>query len=360
MKSWKRTGFTALAAGTALGCMALLGGCGIKGEKRIVRISHAQSETHPEHLGLLKFKAYIEEKLGDKYEVQIYPNELLGGAQKAIELTQTGAIDFVVAGTANLENFADVYEVFSMPYLFTSEDAYHEVMNDTEYMEQVYESTDEAGFRVLTWYNAGTRSFYAKKPINTPDDLRGLKMRVQQSPASVNMCNAFGAAASPMSFGEVYTAIQQGVIDGAENNELALTNNKHGEVAKYYSYNKHQMVPDMLIGNLRFLQGLSDEEYAIFREAALLSTKEEMQYWDEQVEEAKRIAGEEMGVEFIDVDVEIFKDKVSDVQQEMLDENENIRALYAYIQSVNEKYAGAAAGGSAAAGDAADNTQKGE
>ena len=234
------------------------------------------------------------------------------------------------------------------------------MMNDTEYMEQVYESTDEAGFRVLTWYNAGTRSFYAKKPINTPDDLRGLKMRVQQCPASVNMCNAFGAAASPMSFGEVYTAIQQGVIDGAENNELALTNNKHGEVAKYYSYNKHQMVPDMLIGNLKFLQGLSDEEYAIFREAALLSTKEEMQYWDEQVEEAKRIAGEEMGVEFIDVDVEIFKDKVSDVQQEMLDENENIRDLYAYIQSVNEKYAGAAAGGSAAAGDAADNTQKGE
>ena len=116
----------------------------------------------------------------------------------------------------------------------------------------------------------------------------------------------------------------------------------------------------MLIGNLKFLQGLSDEEYAIFREAALLSTKEEMQYWDEQVEEAKRIAGEEMGVEFIDVDVEIFKDKVSDVQQEMLDENENIRDLYAYIQSVNEKYAGAAAGGSAAAGDAADNTQKGE
>lgn len=120
-------------------------------------------------------------------------------AQKAIELTQTGAIDFVVAGTANLETFADVYEVFSMPYLFTSEDAYHEVMNDTDYMNQVYASTDEAGFRVLTWYNAGTRNFYATKPIHTPDDLKGLKIRVQQSPASVNMAKAFGAAASPMS-----------------------------------------------------------------------------------------------------------------------------------------------------------------
>lgn len=336
-KGLKRIIALALCAGMAAGSLS---GCGSLGNgKRIIRISHAQSETHPEHLGLLKFKEYIEENLGDKYEVQIYPNELLGGAQKAIELTQTGAIDFVVAGTANLENFADVYEVFSMPYLFTSEEAYHEVMNDTEYMKNVYESTDEAGFRVLTWYNAGTRSFYAKKPIYTPDDLKGLKIRVQQSPASVNMANAFGAAASPMSFGEVYTAIQQGVIDGAENNELALTNNKHGEVAKYYSYNMHQMVPDMLIGNLKFLNGLSDEEYKIFEEAALISTEEEMQYWDDQVEEAKDIAENEMGVEFIEVDVQAFKDKVVDVQQDMLDANPDIQDLYDHIQEVNEKYA---------------------
>lgn len=355
MKGLKRTGITLLGAGLILGCAFSMTGCGIGGDKRIIRISHAQSETHPEHLGLLVFKDYIEENLGDKYEVQIYPNELLGGAQKAIELTQTGAIDFVVAGTANLENFADVYEVFSMPYLFTSEEAYHEAMNDTEFMEQVYESTDEAGFRVLTWYNAGTRSFYAKTPIYTPDDLKGLKMRVQQSQASVNMCNSFGAAASPMSFGEVYTAIQQGVIDGAENNELALTNNKHGEVAKYYSYNRHQMVPDMLIGNLKFLEGLSDEEYEIFHEAALLSTEEEMKYWDEQVEEAKRIATEDMGVTFIDVDVELFKEKVADVQQEMLDANESIRDLYDHIQEVNAKYAQSADDTSDAA--AADDTE---
>lgn len=176
-------------------CMS---GCGLKDGKRIIRIAHSQSETHPEHLGLLKFKEYIEENLGDKYEVQIYPNELLGGQTKVIELVQTGAIDFVVVGTPNLENFADVYEVFSMPYLFTSEEAYHEAMNDVDYMRKVYRSTDEAGFQVMTWYNAGTRSFYAKTPIYTPDDLKGLKIRVQQSPASVNMCNECGGAgASP-------------------------------------------------------------------------------------------------------------------------------------------------------------------
>ena len=317
----------------ATGCSGSL-----TGGKRIIRISHAQSETHPEHLGLLKFKEYVEANLGNKYEVQIFPNELLGSAQKAIELTQTGAIDFVVAGTANLETFADVYEIFSMPYLFTSEEAYHAVMNDTDYMENVYDSTDEAGFRVMTWYNAGTRNFYATTPIYTPDDLKGLKIRVQQSPASVKMVQAFGAAATPLSFGDVYTAIQQHVIDGAENNELALTNNKHGEVAKYFSYTKHQMVPDMLVGNLKFLNSLSDEELAVFKEAAPLSTEEELSCWDDQVEEAKQIAENDMGVTFIDVDISEFSNKVSNVQQEMLDANPDIQDLYDHIQAINAEY----------------------
>ena len=330
---------TALAFGIAVAVS--LTGCGsLTGGKRIIRVSHAQSETHPEHLGLLAFKEYVEEKLGDKYEVQIFPNELLGSAQKAIELTQTGAIDFVVAGTANLETFADVYEIFSMPYLFDSEEVYKSVMQDTEYMENVYASTDEAGFRVVTWYNAGTRNFYGKSPIRTPEDLKGKKIRVQQSPASVEMVKAFGAAAAPMGFGEVYTAIQQGVIDGAENNELALTNTKHGEVAKYYSYNKHQMVPDMLVANLKFLNSLSPEDYQVFKEAAALSTEVEMEEWDKSIEEAKKIATDEMGVEFIDVDVEAFKEKVLPLHESMLQENEKIRDLYDHIQAANEKAKG--------------------
>ena len=224
-----------------------------------------------------------------------------------------------------------------MPYLFDSVEAYHETMMDTDYMEQIYESTDEAGFRVMTWYNAGTRSFYAKTPIETPDDLKGKKIRVQQSQASVAMTQAFGAAASPMSFGEVYTAIQQGVIDGAENNELALTNNKHGEVAKYYAYNNHQMVPDMLIANLKFLEGLSDEERKIFTDAARISTEVEMENWDEQVAEAKRIAEEDMGVQFSEVDVEAFKEKVLPLHEQMLEENPKIRDFYSHIQEVNKE-----------------------
>nr|WP_295256471.1 TRAP transporter substrate-binding protein [uncultured Blautia sp.] len=322
----------------------LAAGCGSSDgsatKKRIIRVALSQSEEHPEYKGLVKFKDYIESELGDKYEVQLFPNELLGGQTKAIELTQTGAIDFTVAGTPNLEIFADVYEVFSMPYLFTSEEAYFAAMNDTDYMNKIYASTEDTGLQVVTWYNVGTRNFYAKKAINTPDDLKGMKIRVQQSPASIKMANAFGAAASPMSFGEVYTAIQQGVIDGAENNELALTDNKHGEVAKYFTYSKHQMIPDVLIANYKFLNGLSEEERAVFEKAAEISTDTEIEEWAKDVETAKKTAEEDMGVTFIEPDLNEFKDKVKDVQQEMLDANPNIRDLYDHIQEYNEKYAG--------------------
>lgn len=167
-----------------------------------------------------------------------------------------------------------------------------------------------------------------------------MKIRVQQSPASIKMAKAFGAAASPMSFGEVYTAIQQGVIDGAENNELALTDNKHGEVAKYFTYSKHQMIPDVLIANYKFLNGLSEEERSVFEEAAQISTDTELDAWEEDVQTAKKTAEEDMGVTFIEPDLNEFKDKVKDVQEEMLEDNPNIRDLYNHIQEYNEKYAG--------------------
>ena len=141
-----------------------------------------------------------------------------------------------------------------------------------------------------------------------------------------------------MSFGEVYTAIQQGVIDGAENNELALTDNKHGEVAKYFAYSKHQMIPDVLIANYKFLNGLSEEEREVFEKAARISTDTELSEWEKAVKEAKKIAEEEMGVTFIEPDLNAFKDKVKNVQEEMLEENPNIHNLYEHIQKYNEEY----------------------
>ena len=314
----------------------ILGGCGIKlSDRRIVRISHSQSEAHPDHIGLLAFEEYVESRLGDKYDIQIFPNELLGSSVKAIELVQTGAIDYAVASTGNLETFDNIYSIFSIPYLFKSEDSYHKVMEDEELMNGIYKSTNKSGFETVTWLDAGTRNFYATKPILTPDDLKGKKIRVQQSPTNVKMMEAFGASATPMSFGEVYTAIQQGVIDGAENNELALTNNKHGEVAKYYSYNEHQMVPDMLIANTKFLEDLPEDERRVFYEAAEICNKVERESWTEQVETAKETA-RNMGVEFIQVNPEAFREKVLPLHEEILAGDTRLRLIYDEINRIQE------------------------
>lgn len=304
--------------------------------KRIVRIAHSQSETHPDHIGLLAFEKYVEDRLGDKYDIQIFPNELLGASVKAIELTQTGAIDFVVCSTGNLETFDDIYSIFSIPYLFDSTNAYYAAMEDSQITDSIYTATRSSGFEAVAWFDAGTRNFYTTKPIKSPEDLKGLKLRVQQSPSNVSMVKAFGAAAAPMSFGEVYTAIQQGVIDGAENNELALTNNKHGEVAKYYVYDHHQMVPDMLVGNVKFLDSLTDDERRIFNEAAELCTKVEREEWLVAVEDAKEKAMA-MGVNFSEVDAEQFKNKVIDLQQQMVRDNPKLLPIYERIQEINKE-----------------------
>lgn len=309
-----------------------ISGCG-QDSRRIIRISHGQAETHPQHLGLQAFEEHVESKLGDKYDVQIFPNELLGSSVKALELVQTGAIDFAVASTGNVETFDNVYQIFSMPYLFNGVEHYYEVMENKDLISGIYKSTAEAGFEAVTWYDAGTRNFYATTPINTPEDLRGKKIRVQQSPTNVRMMDLFGAAAAPMSFGEVYTAIQQKVINGAENNELALTSNKHGEVAKYYTYNHHQIVPDLLIGNLKLLDGLSPDERQVFDEAARLSTVIERDNWKKQVEEAK-VQAEEMGVEFLYPDIEPFKAKVLPLHDELLEQNPKLKPIYDQIQQI--------------------------
>ena len=139
-----------------------------------------------------------------------------------------------------------------------------------------------------------------------------------------------------MSFGEVYTAIQQGVIDGAENNELALTNNKHGEVAKYFIYDHHQMVPDMLVANVKFLEGLNEEERKIFDDAAALCTQVERENWLIAVQEAKEKAIA-MGVNFSDVNVDEFRNKVLDLQQQMVRDNPKLLPIYERIQEINRE-----------------------
>lgn len=328
----------------------LLTGCGNRADagngKQIVRIGHNQATDHPTHIALLEFEEYIESKLGDKYNIEVYPSELLGSQTDMVQLTQTGAIDFCVASNSILETFSDNYTLFNMPYLFVSSQSYHTAMDDPSITDPIFESTKRAGFEAVTWIDAGTRNFYTVSvPIYSPADLRGLKIRVQQSPTNVEMMRLLGGSATPMGFGEVYTALQSKIIDGAENNEMALTSNGHGDVCKYYSYDMHQMIPDILIGNCVFLEELSAEERAIFEEGFTLVNQIERKEWTKAVEEAKEKAKKEQGVEFIDIDTAPFQEICFPMHQSVLTEYPDLRPFYEKIQEYNQLYPAEAAKG---------------
>lgn len=340
MKTIKKVG---LLLGVMVIGLLVLTGCQSTEQKRIIRIGHNQSTSHPTHIALARFQEYINEHLGDKYVVEVYPNELLGSQTDMVQLTQTGAIDFCVASNAILETFSKNYEIFNLPYLFASTEAYHNAMDDEEVTDSIFNATEKAGFLAVTWLDAGTRNFYTvKKPIETPADLKGLKIRVQQSPTNIEMMKLLGGSATPMGFGDVYTALQSNIIDGAENNELALTDNGHGDVCKYYSYDMHQMVPDILIGNLAFIEELNDEERAIFEEGYKLVNEIQREEWVKAVEAAKEKAVNEQNVQFIYPDQEPFKEACLPLHESVLANNAEIQPIYDKIQKYNELYPQAA------------------
>lgn len=339
----RRAKWLSLLCALVLLVMTVLTGCGSAADsRRIIRIGHNQSTNHPTHIGLTAFADYINENLGDKYKVEVYPSELLGSQTEMVQLTQTGAIDFVVASNAILETFSSNYQIFNLPYLFSSAEAYHAAMDDPNVTDSIFLTTEQAGFIAVTWLDAGTRNFYTiDKPINTPADLKGLKIRVQQSPTNVTMMELLGGTATPMGFGDVYTALQSAIINGAENNELALTDNGHGDVCKYYSYDMHQMVPDIVLANYDFLNDLPADERAIFDEGFKIINSVQREAWTSAVEAAKEKAQNEQGVQFIYPDTAPFQEAVMPLHESVLESSPELQPIYDLIQEYNAMYSSA-------------------
>lgn len=303
-------------------------------EKQTIRVAHNQSSNHPTHTGMLEFERFIEEELGDTYNVELYPNELLGSQTNLVQLTQTGAIEMTVASNSILETFNEDFQIFNLPYLFDSHEAYHSVMNDEQFTAPIFNATAESGFITIAWFDAGSRNFYLQDtPVENPEELAGKKVRVQQSPTNVRIMELLGSSATPMGFGDVYTAIQSGVIDGAENNELALTENGHGEVVNYYSYVEYQRIPDEVIANIQFLESLPDDERAIFEEGFQIMQDTQHEAWSNAVDEARDVIENEQNVEFVYPDTELFKEKLLPLHDEMLEANPNLRETYEEIQA---------------------------
>ena len=174
------------------------------------------------------------------------------------------------------------------------------------------------------------------------------KIRVQQSPTNVEMIRLLGGSATPMGFGEVYTSLQSKIIDGAENNEMALTSNGHGDVCKYYSYDMHQMIPDILIGNSAFLDEMPEEDRKVFDEGFAIVNQVEREEWTKAVDAAKNKAENEQGVTFLYPDTAPFQEICLPMHESILEQYPDLRQFYEAIQAYNQKFSGnALEGGSA-------------
>ncbi|MEX0720981.1 MAG: TRAP transporter substrate-binding protein [Balneolaceae bacterium] len=301
-----------------LTCISLLGfaGCSeIITDKKTIRLAHALSTNHPVHLGMERMAELVEEKSDGKLIITIFPSQQLGSEREALELLQIGSIGMTKVSSAALENFVPELRVYSLPYLFKDDEHILSVL-DGEIGRELLLAGEDYWLRGLTYYDAGKRSFYTKdRPIETPDDLRGLKIRVMESQMAVTMVRMMNGSPTPISWGELYTALQQGVVDGAENNSPSFLASRHYEVAKYYSLDEHTMLPDLLLISTNHWANLNEQEQTWLQEAADSSAVYQRQLWAEAEIEALEIV-EEAGVEINYPDKEPFMEATAPLYEQ--------------------------------------------
>jgi tripartite ATP-independent transporter DctP family solute receptor len=283
-------------------------------QQQTLRLAHGLNDKHPVHLAMVRFADLAKQKSNGDIEVKVFANGTLGQERETLEQVQNGVLEMTKASASPLETFAPEYKVFNLPFVFASKDHFFKTLTGPV-GDSILAASSNRGFIGLTFYDSGARSFYAKKPIQTPDDLKGLKIRVQQSPTTIKMVQALGASPTPMAWGEVYPALQTGVVDGAENNVTALTTGRHGEVVKFFSLTEHQMVPDVLVISVDKWNSLKKPHQDALRQAARDSFTYQRELWAE-AEKTEAVAAEKLGVKTNTVNKQAFVDKVKPMIEE--------------------------------------------
>lgn len=278
-----------LAVGAVLTAVAfsliLGGGTGTGQRKVVLKLAHVLPASAPVHKAMEFMARKAAEKSGGLVEIQVFPNGQLGSETETIEQMQRGALAMVKASTAPLEGFIPEMAVFSVPYLFRDEDHYWKVL-DGDIGKGILLKGAKVGIRGLCYYDSGARSFYTvEKPVLSPADLSGMKIRVMRSKTAMDMIETLGGSPTPIPFGELYTALQQGMVDGAENNPPSMYDTRHWEVAKFYSMDEHARIPDVVIFSQKIWDSLTPQVRQWIQEAADESVIYEKEIWSQYVEE---------------------------------------------------------------------------
>ncbi len=286
--------------------------CGKVSSIRVVKLGHGLDVSHPVHKSMVYMAQQVEKESNGTLKIEIYPSQQLGTERQLVELLQIGSLGITKVSASVLENFAPSYKVFSIPFIFKNEQHRFNVL-DGEIGQEILKDGEEFWFHGLCFYDAGSRSFYTKdKPVYKPEDLEGQKIRVMESQTAMNMVRSLGGSPTPISFGELYTALQQGVVDGAENNPPSFYTSRHYEVSKYYTIDEHTAVPDVLIISTHVWSSLSPEHQQILQKAALESAEYQKKLWKEASDEALTKV-QEAGIEIIYPEKSAFQGKVQEL-----------------------------------------------
>ncbi|MCG7585713.1 TRAP transporter substrate-binding protein [Photobacterium sp. OFAV2-7] len=297
-----------------------------------LKLSHNHPRDHAVHKAMDHMAKEVRKLTDGEVRIRIYPDAQLGTQRESMELMQNGALQMVKTNAAELEAFAPAYSAFNLPYLFRDKSHYYNVQ-EGEVGEEILASSRDSGFIGLTYYDAGARSFYTSKPINTPEDLKGLKVRVQPSPSAINMVKALGGSPTPLAYGELYTALQQGVVDAAENNIPSFSLSRHSEVSKYFSLDEHTMVPDVLVISTKAYDNLSEENREALKKAAMSSMELMKELWAES-EDKERAKAEKMGVKFVQPNKTAFVEAVQPMYDELEKSNPELNEIVERIKAV--------------------------
>jgi len=257
-------------------------------EEIVLRLAETHPGDYPTTLGDIEFARLVEEKTNGRIRIEVYHSKQLGEEKDAIEQVQFGAIDFTRVSVGPMTEFSPELAVVALPYMYSSADHMWKVLN-SEIGDKFLQGLESSNFIGLGWYDGGARSFYnSVRPIEKLEDLKGLKFRVMQSELMVDMVEALGASPTPMPYGEVYSAIQTHVIDGAENNWPSYDTSSHFEVAKYYTLDEHLRVPEILIASKIVMDKIPADDMALIKEAAYESQLFQREKWAEKVKESEK------------------------------------------------------------------------
>nr|WP_240914370.1 TRAP transporter substrate-binding protein [Microbulbifer sp. SH-1] len=283
--------------------------CGFKEDQVALKLAHTLDQQHSVHRAMVFMDERLRELSGDTMRIDIYSGGQLGSERELIELLQIGSLAMTKVSASPMEGFVPEMKIFNLPYVFRDSDHFWNVLQ-SDIGKDLLLACERARLRGLGYLDAGSRSFYMNDvAVQTPADLNGQKIRVQNSQTAIKMVNALGGAATPVSWGELYTALQQGVVNGAENNPPSFYLSKHYEVSKYYTLDEHTYVPDLLLISTEVWNKLEPQQQAWLNQAVEEAVAYQRKLWQESTEESLA-AVKAAGVEVIYPDKQPFIDAV--------------------------------------------------